>query len=695
MFQIHKTNGTVCNFVQSMPGLYYMDVDEQGTTLINTVADNKNKYTNSDYSRASLARQIQITIGRPSTKDFIRIVEQGLLPNCPITRDDIKAAEDIFGPDVGSMKGKTVRHSPKGVRPNIAQVPHQILDRYRDVTLCGDIMFINRIPFLMTISRNIKFGTAERLENREAATIAKAIKNVHDIYRTRGFKVTTILMDGEFQVLAGNLAELGVVLNTAANDEHVGDIERYIRTVKERCRCVYTTLPFTRMPARLVIEMVHYSVFWLNCFAPINGISEKLSPRAIVTGIAIDYDKHCMLQFGTYVQTHEEHNNSMLSRTTGAIAMRPTGNVQGGYYFMSLTTGRRLNRYRWTQLPMPQDVIDRVGMLARRQNNRRGLEYLDRGGLPSDENDDPNDDPDGDNDDATYLPPDTNDDDDDDSDFGDYSSQSSNSSEGGNTNNTTNDANPNANANNAPNANDANKNVNNLNDNDNNIEDDNSTQNENDEEIHPNISDITDDEQYEQLNPDDRSVESEDDRSAILDNDDIIDNNEPINELINEANLDELYGKRQHNYGLRPRRPRGYGHPDMNQDYVFDETLLTQYSMKRGLKEFGNDRINAVLKELQQLHVRKVMKPVKGDGLSREERHRALAYLMFLKKKRCGTIKGRGCADGRKQRAWTSKEDASSPTVAIESVLILCTIDAKERRDIGTVDLPGAFMHGA
>jgi hypothetical protein len=50
-------------------------------------------------------------------------------------------------------------------------------------------------------------------------------------------------------------------------------------------------------------------------------------------------------------------------------------------------------------------------------------------------------------------------------------------------------------------------------------------------------------------------------------------------------------------------------------------------------------------------------------------RHDAMAYLMFLKQKRTGHVKGRGCADGKKQRIYTIKEEASSPTVAIESVL--------------------------
>ena len=57
-----------------------------------------------------------------------------------------------------------------------------------------------------------------------------------------------------------------------------------------------------------------------------------MSPRAIVTGTTMDYGRHCQLEFGEYVQMHEEHDNLMNTRTTGALALRPTGNAQGGYF---------------------------------------------------------------------------------------------------------------------------------------------------------------------------------------------------------------------------------------------------------------------------------------------------------------------------------------------------------------------------
>jgi hypothetical protein len=66
---------------------------------------------------------------------------------------------------------------------------------------------------------------------------------------------------------------------------------------------------------------------------------------------------------------------------------------------------------------------------------------------------------------------------------------------------------------------------------------------------------------------------------------------------------------------------------------------------------------------------------------------------MFLKQKRDGKIKGRTVAGGNKQCDYISKEDASSPTVATESVWLSCIIDAEEERDVAVVYIPNAFVH--
>ena len=139
--------------------------------------------------------------------------------------------------------------------------------------------------------------------------------------------------------------------------------------------------------------------------------------------------------------------------------------------------------------------------------------------------------------------------------------------------------------------------------------------------------------------------------------------------------------------GVRVPSEIGY-----KQNEVLCHTVLTQYTLKKGLQVFGPPGVEAVNKELQQLHECKVGEPRDASMLSLIQKKNALGYLMFLKQKRTGQIKGCGCANGCKQRLHTPKDDASSPTVATESVLLSCIIDAKERCDIATVDILGAFM---
>jgi len=81
-------------------------------------------------------------------------------------------------------------------------------------------------------------------------------------------------------------------------------------------------------------------MFWLNCFPHKDGIHLALSPRTIVTGLTINYNKCCKLKFGKYVQVVNQHDNSMIPRTSGAIVLHSTGNSQGSYYFLSLHSGK-------------------------------------------------------------------------------------------------------------------------------------------------------------------------------------------------------------------------------------------------------------------------------------------------------------------------------------------------------------------
>jgi hypothetical protein len=125
---------------------------------------------------------------------------------------------------------------------------------------------------------------------------------------------------------------------------------------------------------------------------------------------------------------------------------------------------------------------------------------------------------------------------------------------------------------------------------------------------------------------------------------------------------------------------------------ILQSIIMTQYNLKQGIKIFGDKGKKAVLTELQQLYDRDVMTPINKYDLTPDERKGTLRYLMSLKEKRCGTIKGRGCADGKSQRGYMTKEATSSPTVATEALILTCVIDAIRRRNVATCNISGAFM---
>ena len=83
---------------------------------------------------------------------------------------------------------------------------------------------------------------------------------------------------------------------------------------------------------------------------------------------------------------------------------------------------------------------------------------------------------------------------------------------------------------------------------------------------------------------------------------------------------------------------------------------------------------------------------MEAEPLTTTQKREALGYLMFLKRKRNGKIKARGCADGQPQRAYIPQEDARAPTISTEAVFMTAVIDAMENRTVAVVDIPGTFM---
>jgi hypothetical protein len=149
-------------------------------------------------------------IGCTSNQTFLNIVENKLLPNCLITHHDISIADAIFGPNVGSCNAR----------------------------LCTKGLLPSKLPW--PTSQHTNHLAAHQVWHHQLCLQTKrAPQFLQPSNSKRGFKIQHMLMDGQFESLRADLADLHISLTTVSADEYVPEIEQPIQTVKERTRCIY------------------------------------------------------------------------------------------------------------------------------------------------------------------------------------------------------------------------------------------------------------------------------------------------------------------------------------------------------------------------------------------------------------------------------------------------------------------------
>ena len=157
-----------------------------------------------------------------------------------------------------------------------------------------------------------------------------------------------------------------VDVNTTAAREHIGDIERGIRYVKERYRCSVGTFAIAGieyLAKPIVICLVYNVAVLVNAVPASLGVSEQYSSREIVMQRKFDFKRVCRIQFGAYVQASDDVmiTNTMKLRAQECVALGTAGNWQGSTKCFDLDTGEVEKRgISGDELPYPDRVIKRV-----------------------------------------------------------------------------------------------------------------------------------------------------------------------------------------------------------------------------------------------------------------------------------------------------------------------------------------------
>ncbi len=298
MFKVHTLNRVV-EFKPSEQGLHYVDMSLKGDiiqhmfvtadmpeeeddeevenatkeyVMINTVRGNLKGYMRHEIKKAQQARRVQGMIGNPSERELAGMVHEKLIANCPVTMQNVHNANWIFGPDLANLRGKTTRKQ-EHIRMDYVEILWNLVNMHKYVTLVADVMFVNGLPFLVTLSRGISIVMIEFLPSQTGKHLALTVERVLKVYARGGFVAQTMMMDMEFEKLADLLPN--VVINTTVAQEHVGEIEQKIQVIKERARGTMNTLLYTQSPKLIIIELMHFCVMWMNAFVVKSGISKN------------------------------------------------------------------------------------------------------------------------------------------------------------------------------------------------------------------------------------------------------------------------------------------------------------------------------------------------------------------------------------------------------------------------------------
>ena len=367
-YKVTTTKGNVYSFVKKnrlYTRLFNTPRSNQRNVMsVMTVDDNEKRFPKDQVKRAREARRLSACLGHESDATLWKILHHGAYDNLGITPSDIRRAREIYGPSVPLLKGVSTHTRAK------AEVPFKVeYNATKQQSLHVDIMFIAQEPFLISVGKPINLTMTQHLANKSATNVFNALQNMLECYQKHDFVVNKIAYDSESVLQAAIRNVPGIQASPVGPGQHEVIAESKIRRIKERMRAILHSLPY-ELPIKLLKWLVQFVVMRKN-YIPVDGSGTRYSPRELFTGIRANAKVDLRIAFGSYAQVDEPYiDNTMKSRTRGALALYPVGNSQGSVKFFDLATQKIITRTSWTEIPLSNEVIEYINSLSQAEGQR-------------------------------------------------------------------------------------------------------------------------------------------------------------------------------------------------------------------------------------------------------------------------------------------------------------------------------------
>ena len=151
----------------------------------------KKRHVVSMYSAMKMAEKLAY----PSAGKAIEVINSGSMNEVPVTAHDVARAYEAYGAPIPLLQGKTVHKSEHPYVPE--RLPRTISTV---IQLHADIMFIEQIGFLITVSKPLDLVIVTRLGKgtgvKSETSLRKALIGQYHVYWGKGFEISSVIMDG-------------------------------------------------------------------------------------------------------------------------------------------------------------------------------------------------------------------------------------------------------------------------------------------------------------------------------------------------------------------------------------------------------------------------------------------------------------------------------------------------------------------
>lgn len=679
-------------------------------------------FTREQQERAAGVMSVHNALNHPGDKVLKTMFDNRALIDCPFVGQDVDVKNQLYGPCLACGQGKAIieRLPKKSLSPPAPYVGH---------TLFGDIMYVYARPFLRVTESLTKFGIVVALQSKHGKlSLLPALTTLRNFFDTQVHLKTgkeqvvrVLRTDNEevFSSIRGDLLSIHVTLEQSPSGDHCGTIEREIASDRTLIRSTIHALPY-KCPPRLYPYLVKDVVQARNLFP--NKSTGKRTPFEIVMGKTVSFHDigPAFGTVGLFPVPKGDQGNKQAARAEMGMVLTRDFAKKGSVEVFVLDKNEVVNRSfrHMKQMPIAIDVVNKLNAIAEKDVDKFSHNVIDYEPLDKLNRDSVDDDghpvtrtpmpqqpqlpvtqaPA----EVPEVPPDTS------------NTATPPSDEEEQQEREDSVATP------PPGAEDSAE----------------TFEDEEDVSDHGGGEDMTNVKTSEQALTSGRSTPTPADtpRSEVLD--DTRSELSPastttgmtrphtsdsgvvpasVGESANQTSANSMHEpppssteERQRESGSMKLRPRPK--PSTKFAALLSTVLVAlaagaqqpvakTMTVQRALQTHGEAAQKAIRDEISQLVQRHVWKPIKHKGKATKSRHtRILPCMMFLKEKffadgQFEKLKARLAAGGHQvDKSKYRAEDTSSPTVLVETLMLALGIAAHERRDIETIDFPGAYL---